>query len=52
VTFIPSETVELLDQYFRQRKSKGEKITDSSSLIIDQVEFKKTGREDGEATAF
>jgi len=47
VTFIPSETVELLKQYFDKRRKAGEEITDSSPLIIDWIELRKTGRVKG-----
>jgi integrase len=35
VTFIPAETVELIRQYFKLRKSKGEIIKDESPIIAD-----------------
>jgi len=36
VTFIPEETVNLLKQYFEERRKSGEKITDRSPIILDE----------------
>jgi integrase len=44
VTFIPGETVELLKQYFDERRKIGEKIADNSPIIIDWIELKKAGK--------
>ena len=41
VTFISAETCELLKQYFEERRRRGERITDSSSIIADD----KLGRD-------
>jgi integrase len=44
VTFIPVETVQLLTQYFEERRREGEVITDSSPVILDHREFRRSGK--------
>jgi len=36
ITFIPKQTTELLEQHFKNRKQKGEEITDSSPILKGQ----------------
>ncbi len=43
VTFIPGETVQLLAQYFEERR-RGEVIADSSPIILDHREFRRSGK--------
>lgn len=43
VTFVPGETVQLLTQYFEERRRDGEAIADSSPIILDRREFARSG---------
>jgi len=44
LTFIPEETVNLIKQYLDYRINNGEEITDSSPIILNEWEFKRSGK--------